>query len=151
MQRLPGSRVVTLNCPCISSNSLKSLWKRNNIACLFFSISNLRPPPKQIRLNQGSESFGLPDGSVVKNLPASAETLVPSVGRKDPLEEGTAADFSILAWKIPWTQEPGSYSPWWSQKVSHNLVIKQQKKVLAPVKTLYVSGRQRVMSVFRRT
>ena len=78
--------------------------------------------------------------------------MVPSLGGKDPLEEGMATHSSILAWEIPWTEESGSYSPWWSQKVSQDLVIKQQqKKVLAPVKTLYVSGRQRVMSVVRRT
>ena len=56
------------------------------------------------------------------------ETLVPSLGRKDPLEEGMAAHSSILAWEIPWTEEAGSYSPWWSQKVSHDLVINNNRK-----------------------
>ena len=47
---------------------------------------------------------------VVKNLPASAgdiETGVRFLGQQDPLEEGTATHSSILAWKIPWTEEPG--------------------------------------------
>ena len=46
---------------------------------------------------------------VVKNLLANAgdvETLVPSLGQEEPLEEGTATHSSVLAWKIPWTEEP---------------------------------------------
>ena len=45
---------------------------------------------------------------VVKNLPASPvqETMVRSLGQKDPLEEGLATHSSILTWKIPWTEEP---------------------------------------------
>ena len=50
---------------------------------------------------------------MVKNMPASAgderdkETQVLSLGREDPLEEGMATPSSILAWRIPWTEEPG--------------------------------------------
>ena len=44
---------------------------------------------------------------MVKNLPAMQETRVQSLGWKDPLEKGMATHFSILAWKIPWTEEPG--------------------------------------------
>ena len=43
----------------------------------------------------------------VKNLPAMQETRVLSLGKEDPLEEGMATDSSILAWRIPWTEEPG--------------------------------------------
>ena len=43
----------------------------------------------------------------VKNLPAMGETWVQSLGWKDPLEEGTATHSSILAWRNPWTEEPG--------------------------------------------
>ena len=49
---------------------------------------------------------------MVKNLPAMWETWVQSLGWEDPLEEGTAAHSSILAWRIPWTEEPVGYSPW---------------------------------------
>ena len=42
-----------------------------------------------------------------KNLPAMQEIRARSLGREDPLEKGTAAYFSILAWEIPWTEEPG--------------------------------------------
>ena len=43
----------------------------------------------------------------VKNMPAMQKTCVPSLGRKDPLEKEMATHSSILAWKIPWTEEPG--------------------------------------------
>ena len=51
----------------------------------------------------------------VKNLLAMWETRVLSLGQEDPLEEGTATHSSILAWRIPWTEEPGG-----SQRVGHN-------------------------------
>ena len=49
---------------------------------------------------------------MVKNLPAMRETHVPSLGWIDPLEKGMATHSSILAWRIPWTEEPGRLSPW---------------------------------------
>ena len=50
----------------------------------------------------------------VKNLPAMQETWVRSLGWEDPLEEGMATHSSILAWRIPWTEERSlaGYSPW---------------------------------------
>ena len=44
---------------------------------------------------------------LVENPPAMQETWVQSLGWEDPLEEGTATYSSILAWRIPWTEEPG--------------------------------------------
>ena len=44
---------------------------------------------------------------MVKNLPAMQETWVQSLSREDPLEEGMATHSRILAWRIPWTEEPG--------------------------------------------
>ena len=43
----------------------------------------------------------------VKNLPAMQETQLQSLGQDDPLEKGMATCFSILTWRIPWTEEPG--------------------------------------------
>ena len=43
----------------------------------------------------------------VKNLPAVQEAQVPSLGWDDPLEKGMATHSSTLAWRIPWTEEPG--------------------------------------------
>ena len=48
----------------------------------------------------------------------TSETLVRSLGREDPLEEGVAAHSSILAWNIPWTKEPGGLQSMGSQRVS---------------------------------
>ena len=45
----------------------------------------------------------------VKNLPAVQETWIPFLGREDPLEKGMATHSSILAWRIPWTEEPGGH------------------------------------------
>ena len=44
---------------------------------------------------------------MVKNLPAIQETWVQLLGQEDPLEKGVATHSSILAWEIPWTEEPG--------------------------------------------
>ena len=44
---------------------------------------------------------------LVKNPPAMQETQVPSLGGEDPMEKGMATHSSIIAWKIPWTEEPG--------------------------------------------
>ena len=44
---------------------------------------------------------------VVKNLPMDAETWILSLSQEDPLEEGTATQPTIFAWRIPWTAEPG--------------------------------------------
>ena len=48
------------------------------------------------------------------------EILVQSLGREDPLEDDMATHSSILAWRIPWTEEPGGLSPWGSQRVGHD-------------------------------
>ena len=48
-----------------------------------------------------------PGGSVVKNLPANARDASSIPGQEDPLEEGMATHVSILAWRIPLTEEPG--------------------------------------------
>ena len=54
---------------------------------------------------------------LVKNLPATQETWVQSLGREDPLEKGMATHSSILAWRIPWTEEPGGLQSTGSQRV----------------------------------
>ena len=54
---------------------------------------------------------------MVKNLPAVQETKVRSLGWKDPLEKGMAPQSNILAWRIPWTEEPGGLQSMGSQRV----------------------------------
>ena len=58
-------------------------------------------------IEYASISFGLPWGSVGKEFTCNGETWVQSLGWEDPLEKGPAAYSSILAWRIPWTEEPG--------------------------------------------
>ena len=50
---------------------------------------------------------GFPGGSVLKNLPATQEIWVQCLDQENPLEKEMATHFSILAWEIPWTEEPG--------------------------------------------
>ena len=54
---------------------------------------------------------------MVKNLPAIQETQVRSLGREDPLEKAIATHSSILAWRIPWREEPGGLQSMGSQRV----------------------------------
>ena len=67
---------------------------------------------------------------MVKNLPVCRfflqmqETWVPSLGQEDPLKKRMAICFSILAWRIPWTEEPGELQYTGSQRVGHNWVTK---------------------------
>ena len=56
----------------------------------------------------------------VKNLSAELETRVPSLVLEDPLEEGMATHSSILAWRIPWTEEPGGLQFMGLQRVGHH-------------------------------
>ena len=59
------------------------------------------------------------------------EMWVPSLGCKDLLEEEMATHSSILAWEIPWTEEPGGLQSIGSQRVRHSLVTKQQVLLVA--------------------
>ena len=54
---------------------------------------------------------------MIKNLPAM---WVRSLGQEDPLEEGRATHSNILAWRIPWTEEPGGLQSMESQRVGHD-------------------------------
>ena len=57
---------------------------------------------------------------MVKRLPVMQETQVQSLGREDPLEKEMATHSSILAWKIPWTEEPGELQSMGPQRVGHD-------------------------------
>ena len=57
---------------------------------------------------------------MVKNLPAMWETWIQSLGWEDPLEEGMATHSSILAWRIPRTEEPGRLHSMGWQRVGHD-------------------------------
>ena len=61
-----------------------------------------------------------PVAQTVKNLSAMQETWVRSLGGEDPLEKGMATHSSVLAWRIPWTEEPGRLQSVGSQRVGGN-------------------------------
>ena len=70
-------------------------------------------------------AWSFPGAQIVKNLPAVQEMWVPSLGWRDPLEKEMATHPSILAWRIPWTEEPGRLQSMGLQRVRH-LVSKEQ-------------------------
>ena len=66
-----------------------------------------------------------PAGLVVKNPPAVQETWIESLGQEDPLEKEMATLSSTLAWRIPWTEEPGGLQSMASQRVWLNGMTEQ--------------------------
>ena len=60
------------------------------------------------------------EAQTVQSLPAVRETWVQSLGQEDPLEKEMATHCSTLAWKIPWTEEPGGLQSTGSQRVGHD-------------------------------
>ena len=65
-------------------------------------------------------NWASPVAQMVKNPPAMQKTWVRSLGWEDPLEEGMATHSSILAWRIPWTKDPGGLQSMGSQRVRHD-------------------------------
>ena len=63
---------------------------------------------------------GFPGGTVIKNLLAGEGDMDLIPGQEDPLEKEMETHSSILAWKIPWTEEPGQLQSMGSQRVRHN-------------------------------
>ena len=76
------------------------------------------------KLMHGKEGRGLPCwiccSSNGKEIPAMQEIRVQSPGRGDPLEKQMATPSSILAWRVPWTEEPGELQSMWLQRVGHD-------------------------------
>ena len=67
---------------------------------------------------------------MVRNLPAIQETRVQFLGQEDPLEKGMATHSSILDWRIPRTEEPGSVPPTVSQRVRYDSVTNTPRKLI---------------------
>ena len=82
-----------------------------------YSFSHFFPVPNILWV---SIYMGFPGGSLVKNLPTMQETQVQSLDQEDPLEEGLATHSSILAWRIPRTEEPGRLQSTGSHRVGHD-------------------------------
>ena len=70
--------------------------------------------------NPYSELTGSPGGPSGEGLSAKQETRVWSVGQEDSPEKGMATQYSILAWRISWTEEPGGLQSMGAQRVGHD-------------------------------
>ena len=86
------------SCACFSQ-AIQSRFHAIRGTHLFFNQSIVDSPTSLVAL-------------LVKNLPAVQETGVQFLGWEDPLEEEMATHFRVLAWKIPWAEEPGRLQPW---------------------------------------
>ena len=64
------------------------------------------------------KNWAFPVAQLIKNLPTMQDTGVQFLGWEDPLEKEIATHFSILAWRIPWTEEPGRLQSTGSQRVT---------------------------------
>ena len=67
---------------------------------------------------------------IVKNLPAIQETWVQPLGQEDPLEREMAIHFSIISWRIPWTEEPGGLQFMGLQRVGHDLANNNSNMII---------------------
>ena len=131
-----------MGCPANVSESLSGLrrkptgwnWEQNHVALLALETRSLSLEdscssacsPSSIYKNLGQRTGpagGSPGGSVVKNPPAMQETQemsVQSLGRGKPLEEGMAIHSRVVAWIVPWTEEPGGLQSLGSQRAGHD-------------------------------
>ena len=91
-----------------SRNSLQNLVKEFKALCFGFVVGAHR------------KTWGFPGGAEVKSPPANAGDWVRFLGWEDPLEKEMATHSSILAWRIPWTEEPGGLQSTGSQRVRHD-------------------------------
>ena len=125
-QKRKFKEVCTLTALRFSAASPIPLQNESNRSCKIHSDWDERSPKERrphiiwcLSITGGAPQVAL----VVKNPSANAGDIrdgVPSLSRQDPLEEGTATHSSILAWRIPWTEEPGELQPTGLQRVRHD-------------------------------
>ena len=100
--------------PCASIEENAHLWTRK------WALSRRHICQSFLASRTVRNTFLLFRSSVLKNLPATQETWLWSLGQEDPLGKGMATHSSILAWRIPWTEEPGRLQSMGSQRVKHD-------------------------------
>ena len=101
-----------LQCSCLENPRDGGAWW-----AAVYGVAQSRTRLKRL---SSSKIYNFPGGSKVKNLPAMQKTWVQSLGWEDPLEEGMATHTSILAWKIPRTEEPGRLQSMGWLRVGHD-------------------------------
>ena len=114
------------HCPEVLCSTPSPLQNESNRSCKIHSDWDERSPKERrphiiwcLPITGGAPQVAL----VVKNPSANAGDIrdgVPSLSREDTLEEGTATHSGILAWRIPWTEEPGELKPTGLQRVRHD-------------------------------
>ena len=80
------------------------------------------------------QTFSFPGGTVVKNMPVNAEDVGSTLGGEETLEKEMATHSSILAWKIPWTEQPGGLQSMGSQRVEHDSGLSVHEQTFYPSK-----------------
>ena len=83
--------------------------------------------------------MGFPRCSVVKNSPAKQEMWVHFLCQESPLKKKMATHSSILVWEIPWTEEPDRLQSMSSQRVGHDLEVKQQNSIINNIYIIHIS------------
>ena len=91
----------------VKQNTFLSITEKHPVMCPLFKEAKLSTEASLLL-------------QTIKYLPATWETQVWSQSQEDPLQRGMAAHSSILAWRIPWTEEPGGLQFWGSQRVQHH-------------------------------
>ena len=124
----PWSQCRSPSAMAVISNSnfpgaLETLVQINSL--LFFVKNSFTPEEKwgvfSLYLQSTTHlDWGFPGGSAVETLPVKLETRDWSLGQRDPLEKEMTAHSSILAWEIPWTEEPGGLQSMGLQRVGHD-------------------------------
>ena len=99
------------------TNSL-SLWQSIEQSFMCYTIG----PCWLSILNIALCTWDFPIAQIIRKLPAMQKTWVQSLGQEDPLEKEVATHFSILAWRIPWTEDLGGLQSMGSQRGTHNWV-----------------------------
>ena len=95
---------------------------------------------------------GFPGGSRVKNLPANAGDTVRSLGGEDPLEKEITTHSSTLAWRIPWTEEPGRlHSPWGCKESDMTEWLSMRSHVLCIIRIMDTGKSQGVCKMSQQT
>ena len=115
-------KVMLFTLPLLALGSI-----RRFLPDLQICIHGLYEVAKSIASHREALDYLLPLGDqasqvarMVKNLPAMQETRVRSLGQEDPLEKGMTTHSCILAWRIPWTEEPGGLQSMGSHRVGHD-------------------------------
>ena len=118
--------------PKSAGSSKKQESSRKYLFLLYWLCQSLSlfEPPQTLESHEENIRWALTEGhsakwirfvaQMVENLPVMQETQVQSLGWEAPLEKGKATHFRILAWRIPWTEEPGRLQSLGSQRVGHN-------------------------------